>query len=91
MFNHLRARNSFKQHFKKVPSQRNALQGHTNISRLMLRMEIIAACFRNYTNPLIHNACKIESSGVKGGGVAYITDTTVFSQDQKADKMATCT
>jgi hypothetical protein len=49
VLNHLRAWNSSKQHFKKAPSQRNALQGHTNISRLMLRMEIIAACFRNYT------------------------------------------
>lgn len=79
MLNHLRSRNSFKQHFKKVPSQRNELQGHKNICHLMLRMELIAACFWNYTSPLIHNACKTEFSGVKGGGVAYITETTVFT------------
>jgi len=79
MLNHLRARNSFKQHFKKVPRHRNALQGHMNIIRLMLRMEILAACFRNYTSQLIHNTCKIELSGVKGGGVAYITEIAVFT------------
>jgi len=62
-----------------------------NISRLKQHMEIIAASFRNDTRPLIHNACKTEFSGVKGGGVAYITEITVFSLDEKPNTMATCT